>query len=91
MNTVDNLSPERIAEIMAFKTTDFSDCPVQTEEELKEFRPKHPENFRPGSRIISLTLDEDTANYLYSKAETERKTPAQIVSDLVREKVKAAV
>jgi hypothetical protein len=30
MNGVKTLSPERMAEIKAFKNTDFSDCPVLT-------------------------------------------------------------
>jgi hypothetical protein len=47
MNGVKALSPERIAEIKAFKNTDFSDCPILTEEELKQLRPRHPENFKP--------------------------------------------
>jgi hypothetical protein len=37
------LTPERIAEIKAFKNTDFSDCPVLTEEELKKMSPRYPE------------------------------------------------
>jgi hypothetical protein len=36
MNGVEILSLERIAEIKAFKNTDFSDCPIMTEEELKK-------------------------------------------------------
>jgi len=46
MNGVKTLSPERIAEIKAFKNTNFSDCPVMTEEELKKLRPRHPEYFK---------------------------------------------
>jgi hypothetical protein len=47
MNGVKTLSPERIAEIKAFKNTDFSDCPIMTEEELKRLRPRHPEYYKP--------------------------------------------
>jgi hypothetical protein len=43
MNNSKLLSPERIAEIKAFKDTDISDCPELTEEELKKLRPRHPE------------------------------------------------
>jgi uncharacterized protein (DUF4415 family) len=60
------LSDERIAEIKAFKTTDFSDCPIQTPEELAEFRPKRPENFMPPERTIALTLDEDVFPWVQS-------------------------
>ncbi|MCL2806390.1 MAG: hypothetical protein FWD26_10675 [Treponema sp.] len=45
MNGVKTLSLERIAEIKAFKNTCFSDCPVMTEEELRNLRPRYPENF----------------------------------------------
>jgi hypothetical protein len=40
------LSPERIAEIKAFKDVDILDCPELTGEELKKLRPRHPENSR---------------------------------------------
>jgi len=46
MNGEKTLSPERIAEIKAFRNTNFTDCPVMTEEELKNLRPRHPENFK---------------------------------------------
>jgi hypothetical protein len=47
MSGAKTLSPKRIAEIKAFRNTDFSDCPVLTEEELKKMRPRHPEYFKP--------------------------------------------
>jgi hypothetical protein len=34
------------AEIKAFKNTDFSDCPVLTEEQMKEFKPSHLRNMK---------------------------------------------
>ncbi|MCL1994478.1 MAG: hypothetical protein FWG66_16160 [Spirochaetes bacterium] len=37
------MSDERIAELQNFKTKDFADCPVQTEEQLQEFKPKYPD------------------------------------------------
>ena len=46
MNGVKTLSPERIAEIKAFKNTNFADCPIMNEDELKQLRPRHPENFK---------------------------------------------
>jgi hypothetical protein len=54
MTTTNNLTAERIAEIKAFKTTDFSDCPIQTAEELAEFKPKHPEYFKPMKKAVQL-------------------------------------
>jgi uncharacterized protein (DUF4415 family) len=59
MNGARTISPERIAEIKAFKDIDFSDCPALTEEELKKMRPKHPEYFRPVKKAIQIRLDAD--------------------------------
>jgi uncharacterized protein (DUF4415 family) len=59
MNGVKTLAPERIAEIKAFKNTDFSDCPVLTGEELKKIRPKHPEYFKPVKKAVQIRLDAD--------------------------------
>jgi hypothetical protein len=43
MNSVKTLSPERIAEIKAFKNTDFSDFPILTEDEFNKLRSRHLE------------------------------------------------
>ena len=59
MNGVKTLSPERIAEIKAFKNTNFIDCPVMTEEELKKLRPRHPEYFKPKKQAVQIRLDAD--------------------------------
>ena len=59
MNGAKVLSPERIAEIKAFKNTNFSDCPVMTEEELKKLRPRHPEYFKPRKQAVQIRLDAD--------------------------------
>jgi uncharacterized protein (DUF4415 family) len=59
MNGVKTLTPERIAEIKAFKNTDFSDCPVLTEEELKKMKPRHPEYFKPVKKAVQIRLDAD--------------------------------
>jgi uncharacterized protein (DUF4415 family) len=53
------ISPERIAQIKAFKNTDFSDCPVLTEKELKKIQPKHPEYFKPVKKAVQIRLDAD--------------------------------
>jgi len=59
MNGVKTLSPERIAEIKAFKNTNFSDCPIMTEEELKKLRPRHPEYFKPKKEAVQIRIDAD--------------------------------
>jgi len=59
MNGGKTLSPERIAEIKAFKNTDFSDCPIMTDEELKKLRPRHPEYFKPRKEAVQIRIDAD--------------------------------
>jgi uncharacterized protein (DUF4415 family) len=59
MNGEKTLSPERIAEIKAFKNSDFSDCPILTEDELKKLRPRHPEYFKPKKQAVQIRLDSD--------------------------------
>ena len=59
MNGVKTLSPERIAEIKSFKNTNFSDCPIMTEEELKKLRPRHPEYFKPRKEAVQIRIDAD--------------------------------
>jgi hypothetical protein len=56
MNGSKPLSPERIAEIKAFKDVDISDCPELTGEELKKLRPRHPEYFKPKKRRYRFVL-----------------------------------
>jgi hypothetical protein len=57
MNGGKTLSPERIAEIKAFKNTDFSDCPILSKEELKKLRPRHPEYFKPEKQAVQIRLE----------------------------------
>jgi len=59
MNASKLLSPERIAEIKAFKDVDISDCPELTDEELKKLRPRHPEYFKPKKQAVQIRLDAD--------------------------------
>jgi len=59
MNGAKTLSPERLAEIRAFKNVDFSDCPIMTDEELERLRPRHPEHFVPREQAIHIHLDAD--------------------------------
>ncbi|MCR5536773.1 MAG: BrnA antitoxin family protein [Succinivibrio sp.] len=45
-----------------FVNTDFSDCPVQTADELKGLKPRqevHDEFYRPVKRSVHLRLDAD--------------------------------
>jgi hypothetical protein len=74
--------------------------PELTEEEadvLDEYYTTHVPKVGPnGTGFISrrnarlLGLDNLTMDYLWTKAETDHKTPAQIIGELVREKIAAA-
>ena len=39
----------------------------------------------------TVTIDRLTANYLSTKAEADHNTPAQIIGEMVRERIAAAV
>jgi uncharacterized protein (DUF4415 family) len=60
------MSDERIAELQNFKTKDFSDCPVQTPEQLQEFKPKYPDArfYKPIKQIVQIRLDADVLEWL---------------------------
>ena len=66
MSGAKTLSPERIAEIKAFKNTNFSDCPILTAEELKKLRPRHPEYFKPRKHSVQIRLDADVLAWFKS-------------------------
>ncbi|MDR0442056.1 MAG: hypothetical protein LBH44_01455 [Treponema sp.] len=57
MNGAKTLSPERVAEIKAFKNTDFTDCPILTSDELKQMRPRHPERFNPVKQTADISSE----------------------------------
>ena len=40
---------------------------------------------------LSITVDSVTAEYLTTKAIADHKTPAEIISEMVREKIAAAI
>ena len=45
-----------VAEIKAFKNTDFSDCPELTDEQLSQMKPSHLRN-RENNKSIKKTVD----------------------------------
>lgn len=63
MNSVKTLSRKRIGEIKAFKNTNFTDCPVLTEEELRRMRPRaervNSDIFKPKKQAVQIRLDAD--------------------------------
>ncbi|MDR0555166.1 MAG: hypothetical protein LBG76_10285 [Treponema sp.] len=54
------MTDERIDELLRFKTKDFTDCPVLTEEQLKEFKPRYAN---------LLPLDSDVLEWLKRSSE----------------------
>jgi len=57
------------AKIKAFKNTDFSDCLVLTEEQMKEFKPSHLRNmanYKPIKKTVNVRLDADVIEWLQS-------------------------
>jgi len=61
------ISKKRLEEIKAFKNTDFSDCPVLTEEQMKEFKPSHLRNmanYKPIKKTVNVRLDADVLEWL---------------------------
>jgi len=65
-NKLPVMSDERIAELSKFKTKNFSDCPVQTPEQLKEFKPKYPDArlYKPIKKTVQIRVDADVLEWL---------------------------
>ncbi|MDE7291786.1 MAG: hypothetical protein K2N58_07045 [Treponemataceae bacterium] len=60
MTASEKLTPERIAEIMAFPITYDEDCPKLSKEQIARLRPAHPENFVKEKRQkITVYVDSD--------------------------------
>lgn len=72
LDEVKNLPPltkEEINAAMNFKNTDFSDCPVQTKDELKKFKPwyeVHPEWVQMKKGDVHIKIDLDLLDALKS-------------------------
>jgi uncharacterized protein (DUF4415 family) len=60
-----SITKKRLEEIKAFKNTDFTDCPVLTEEELGQFKPSHLRGiYKPVKKTVNVRLDEDVIEWL---------------------------
>ena len=74
---------------------------TMTDEEadaLDEYYTKNPPKVDPSKNggfarksFKMVALDDLSANYLLTKALSEHKTPAEIISEMVRERIAAAV
>ncbi|GHU51512.1 hypothetical protein FACS1894200_11770 [Spirochaetia bacterium] len=61
------ITDERLAEIKAFKNTDFSDCPVLTDEQLAQFKPSHLRGlYKPVKKTVNVRIDADIIEWLKS-------------------------
>ena len=63
------ITKKRLEEIKAFKVTDFSDAPILTEEQMKEFKPSHLRNmanYKPIKKTVNVRLDADVIEWLQS-------------------------
>ena len=80
LDEVKNLPPlteERLNEIKNFQNTDFSDCPKQTKEELKQFRPYyellHATLQKRKNHTVQVNIDSDIIEAL--QIETQEYQP----------------
>ena len=63
------ITEKGLEEIKAFKVTDFSDAPILTEEQMKEFKPSHLRNmanYKPIKKTVNVRLDADVIEWLQS-------------------------
>jgi uncharacterized protein (DUF4415 family) len=60
------MSNERITELQNFKTKNFNDCPIQTAEQLQEFKPKYPDAqlYKPIKKTVQIRIDADVIEWL---------------------------
>ena len=79
LEEIENLPPlteDRLNEIKAFQNTDFSDCPKQTKEELKQFRPYyelHTKSQKRKKHTVQVSIDSDIVESL--QVETQDYQP----------------
>ena len=63
------ITKKRLEEIKAFKVTDFSEAPILTEDQMKEFKPSHLRNmanYKPIKKTVNVRLDADVIEWLQS-------------------------
>ncbi|MCR5762559.1 MAG: BrnA antitoxin family protein [Treponema sp.] len=58
-----NISKEQLDAVKNFKNTDFSDCPVLTDEQLAQMQPCHivakSSMWKPRTEILNMRIDAD--------------------------------
>ena len=81
-----SISKERLEEIKNYKNTDFSDCPVLTQEQLSQMRPCHLVNkdmWKPQKKSVNMRIDADILEFLKSTGKGWQSK----VNDLLRNAV----
>ena len=61
------ITAKRLAEVKAFKITDFSEAPEMTDEQLAQMKPSHLRNMsncKPIKKTINVRLDADIIEWL---------------------------
>ena len=88
MNTSKKLSVKRIAEIKAFQTTDFSDAPILTKEQMKGFKLSHLSSlYRPVKKEIHVRLDADVIEWLKQEGKGYQTRMNSILREAMLESV----
>jgi uncharacterized protein (DUF4415 family) len=65
-----SITKERLKEIKEFKNTDFSDCPILTEEQLAQFGPSRLRGmYKPIKKTVNIRLVADISEWLKSGGE----------------------
>lgn len=58
-----NISKEQLDAVRNFKNTDFSDCPILTDEQLAKMKPCHlvakSSMWKPRTTVLSVRVDAD--------------------------------
>jgi uncharacterized protein (DUF4415 family) len=63
---ISEMTDEELAEFNSFATKDYTDCPVQSPEQLREFKPKYPDArlYKPLKQTVQIRLDADIIEWL---------------------------
>ncbi len=81
-----SISKDRLEEIRAFKNTDFSDCPILTDEQLANMKPCHlvnTEMWQAKKKVLNIRIDADILQALRMSGDGWQKR----VNDFLRQGV----
>ena len=84
------ITKKRLEEIKIFKNKDFSDSPILTEEQMKEFRPSHLRNmanYKPIKKTVNVRLDADVIEWLQTEGRGYQTRMNNILREAMLESV----